>query len=67
VSGCAAPLAKTAQRSVQPVASPAPSVSGVSNLDRNRRLDNFEDYEQVLHRVSEVEAFLTQVSASASI
>jgi hypothetical protein len=33
----------------------------------NRRLDNFEDYKEVLRRVDDVEAFLTEVSASMSV
>src|ERR1700735_4866479 len=50
-------------RSAQPVAS---SSSSLASDDPYRRMDNFDDYETILHRTEEVEAFLTEVSASVS-
>ena len=49
--------------SVQATSSPSPS----SVPDPNRHLDNFEDYEEVLRRTEEVEAFLSGALASKFI
>ena len=62
VSTSATSSATAASGSMQSVASSPSHSSGV-----NCRLDNFEDYKEVLCRVDDVEAFLTEVSASMSV
>jgi hypothetical protein len=57
--------ATTTATSAQSTISSSSLASKVS--DHNRRMDNFDDYETILRRTSEVEAFLTEVSASKSV